>query len=224
MRTVCGQCWWHFRGVEDSGENCVRSVFVVLVVQLLVLSFAPLQAQVSCLNKRSSGKWIQRNHDWTVGISVSCPCQSVAVWSWCRAGEEQGESHQASCDTLARDGKENNRGGRAQSCNVRKSRRFWLPSSVQSTSHWIAAPHKTDTTCWYARHVFFARSWTLFFTRFFHGETPKREGLRVHVIRTLSFFRGKSDVFEMRKRNLFKLIRTLPTRGSYLGEKCYFPA
>ena len=56
VRTVCGQCWWHFRGVEDSGENCVRSVFVVLVVQLVVLSFAPLQAQVSCLNKRNSGK------------------------------------------------------------------------------------------------------------------------------------------------------------------------
>ena len=83
---------------------------------------SPLQAQVSCLNKRSSGKWIQCYHDWTVGISVSCPCQSVAVWSWCRAGEEQGEFHQASCDTLARDGKENNRGGRAESCNVRKSR------------------------------------------------------------------------------------------------------
>ena len=33
---------------------------------------SPLQAHVSCLNKRSSGKWIQRNHDWTVGISVSC--------------------------------------------------------------------------------------------------------------------------------------------------------
>ena len=49
------------------------------------------------------------------------------------------------------------------------------------------------------------------------GETPKKEGLRVHVIRTLSFFRGKSDVFEMRKRNLFTLTRTLPTRGSYLG-------
>ena len=28
-----------------------------LVVQLVVLSFASLQAQVSCLNKRSSGKW-----------------------------------------------------------------------------------------------------------------------------------------------------------------------
>ena len=28
VRTVCGQCWWHFRGVEDSGENCVRSVLV----------------------------------------------------------------------------------------------------------------------------------------------------------------------------------------------------
>ena len=56
VRTVCGQCWWHFRGVEDSGENCVRSVFVVLVVQLVVLSFAPLQAQVSCLNRRNSGK------------------------------------------------------------------------------------------------------------------------------------------------------------------------
>ena len=53
VRTVCGQCLWHFRGVEDSGENCVRSVFVVLVVQLVVLSFAPLQAQVSCLNKRN---------------------------------------------------------------------------------------------------------------------------------------------------------------------------
>ena len=42
--------------------------------------------------------------------------------SWSGAGEEQGESHQASCDTLARDGKENHRGGRAGSCNVRKSR------------------------------------------------------------------------------------------------------
>ena len=50
---------------------------MVLVVQLVVLSFAPLQAQVSCLNKRSSGKWIQRNHDWTVGISVSYPCLQV---------------------------------------------------------------------------------------------------------------------------------------------------
>ena len=31
--------------------------------------------------------------------------------------------------------------------------------------------------------------------RVLFGETPKKEGLRVHVIRTLSFFRGKSDVF-----------------------------
>ena len=72
---------WYFRGVddnEDSGENCVRSEFVVLVVQLVVLSFAPLQAQVSCLNKRSSGKWIQRNHDWTVGILS--PGRCVDVW------------------------------------------------------------------------------------------------------------------------------------------------
>ena len=53
VRTVCGQCWWHFRGVEDSGENCVPSVFVVLVLHLVFLSFASLQAQVSCLNKRS---------------------------------------------------------------------------------------------------------------------------------------------------------------------------
>ena len=29
VRTVCGRCSWHFRGVEDSGENCVRSVLVV---------------------------------------------------------------------------------------------------------------------------------------------------------------------------------------------------
>ena len=52
-RTVCGQCWWHFRGVEDSGENSVRTVFVVLVLHLVFLSFAPLQGQVSCPNKRS---------------------------------------------------------------------------------------------------------------------------------------------------------------------------
>ena len=31
----------------------------------------------------------------------------------------------------------------------------------------------------------------------------------MHVIRTLSFFFGKSDVYEMRKN--FSLIRTLPT-------------
>ena len=35
--------------------------------------------------------------------------------------------------------------------------------------------------------------------RVLFGETPKKEGLRVHVIRTLSFFPGKSDFFEMRK-------------------------
>ena len=53
VRTVCGQCCWHFRGVEDSGENCVPSVLVVLVLHLVFLSFASFQAQVSCLNKRS---------------------------------------------------------------------------------------------------------------------------------------------------------------------------
>ena len=31
----------------------------------------------------------------------------------------------------------------------------------------------------------------------------KRKDFNVHVIRTLSFFRGKSDVFKMRKRKNF---------------------
>ena len=30
VRIVCGQCCWHFRGVEDSGENCVRSAILCL--------------------------------------------------------------------------------------------------------------------------------------------------------------------------------------------------
>ena len=47
------------------------------------------------------------------------------------------------------------------------------------------------------------------------GETPKKEGLRISFFRTLSFFfRGKSDVHEMRKKKNFHLIRTLQTRGS----------
>ena len=35
---------------------------------------------------------------------------------------------------------------------------------------------------------------------------PKKEGLCVHVIRTLSFFLGKSDVFEMRKNKKIHIL------------------
>ena len=42
--------------------------------------------------------------------------------------------------------------------------------------------------------------------RVLFGETPKKEGPSVHVIRTLSFFRWKSDVFEMRKTKKFHLL------------------
>ena len=44
-------------------------------------------------------------------------------------------------------------------------------------------------------------------------ETPKKEGFRVHVIRTLSFFRGKSDVFLNEKKKKFHEIRTLQHEG-----------
>ena len=48
--------------------------------------------------------------------------------------------------------------------------------------------------------IFFGIFGHLQINRVLFGETPKKEGFRVHVIRTLLFFRGKSDVHEMRKQ------------------------
>ena len=49
--------------------------------------------------------------------------------------------------------------------------------------------------------------------RVLFGETPKKEGFRVHVIRTLSFFRGKSDVFEMRKNKKIHILGSCQHEG-----------
>ena len=62
-------------------------------------------------------------------------------------------------------------------------------------SHWIAAPHKTDTTCLYARHVFFFFSHVhgLFF--FLQGpyleERQKRKVFNFHFLGPCRFFGEK---------------------------------
>ena len=45
-----------------------------------------------------------------------------------------------------------------------------------------------------------------FFYRVLFGGTPKKEGFQFSFFRTLSFFRGKSDVFEMRKNKKFHIL------------------
>ena len=47
----------------------------------------------------------------------------------------------------------------------------------------------------------------------------RKRRFNLHVIKTLAFFRGKSDVHEMRK---ISIIKTLPTRGSYFVKNAVF--
>ena len=42
--------------------------------------------------------------------------------------------------------------------------------------------------------------------RVLFGGTPKKEGFQFSFNRTLSFFRGKSDVFKMRKNKKFHIL------------------